>query len=180
MRTVSLLAVFLAFVSSPLVSQITTPVATPPLRLSPVHIVQSPGSQGCPVQLTAAHSREPGVVKVSPGSTPPGQGYSLTFRPTNSRGIRQAEVTFHGLAGAQVVPVKDHPAADATEDFTVSPSAGSNRLFQSVVYAHKLTGVQWIEIDELTFADGTHWQKSADSYCRVAPNGFMAVTSAKN
>jgi hypothetical protein len=155
-------------------AQAPSTTVLPPVILKAVPALEPPGNKNCPVALSARHSRDSGVVQVSPGSEPHRQGYSIGFKPLGPRSVEQARITLHGMSGAHVVPVKDHPA-DATESFTVSPSAGPNHLFQSVVYLDKLTGVQWIEINELTFADGTAWHESANSFCRVTPNGFMLV-----
>lgn len=175
MRTVPLFASLI--LGSSLLAQSPVPKMT--VEPDQVIVLQPNGSRNCPVQLSARHARDTGMVRVSPRSAPPGQGYSVTFRPLNWRSVEQATVTLHGLAGAQVVPVRDHPSGDATETFTVSPSTEPDHLWHSVVYVHKLTGVQWIELDELTFTDGTKWHRTADSFCRVAPNGFMLVTAAQ-
>lgn len=178
MRTVALFAA-LALSSAGIAQTPTPPKVTfvpgPNIVLRADALVQQDGSLNCPVQLSARHSRGTGMVEVSPRSEPHRQGYSIDFKPLGWRSVEEAKVTLHGMSGAQVVPVKGHAKSDATETVTVSPSTQPNHLFQSVVYLHKLTGVQWIEINELTFADGTTWHESADSICRVVPNGFMLV-----
>ena len=91
----------------------------------------------------------------------------------------QADITLHGISGSHLVPAGERSSADATENFSVSPSSGPNHLFNTVVYLQKLTGVDWVELNEITFADGTKWHASATSTCRVAPNGFQLVASGK-
>ena len=81
----------------------------------------------------------------------------------------------HELSGAQVTPAFQHEASESSESFSISPSVGANDRFSSVVYTEKLTGVTWVELKELTYANGTVWHDSANATCRVAPNGYMLV-----
>jgi hypothetical protein len=106
-------------------------------------------------------------------------GYTLTFTPLTAHSIVQAKLTLHGLDGAQIVPAKNLSTSNATEDLTVAPSATDSHRFESIVYAQKLTGVQWIELDDITYADGTHWQKSANSVCLVVPSGLRLVSAER-
>ena len=146
---------------------------------SPAVVLQAPPSQGCPVSFEARRANSGALINVSPSEKHRGQGYLLSFLPQGGQGIAQARITLHGLSGAGVIPAGEKAGADATKSFNVSPSAGANRYFHSMVYTGRLTGVQWVELNEITYADGTEWQESADATCRVAPNGFMLVASCK-
>jgi hypothetical protein len=115
--------------------------------------------------------------QVRRSSPHPELGYSITFTPANARSITQARLTLHGISGAHLLPAETAGSSSATEEFTVAPAENSGPRFESIVYARKLTGVQLIELDELTFADGTRWQKSSNSVCLVAPNGLMLVAA---
>ena len=150
-------------------------------------VLQAPQSQDCPVGLSARHANQGAVVNVSPRSSPQEQGYHVTFAPLQDHGIAQAKITLHGMSGAQLLPVGSHGDAglkpdtpkDITESFTVAPAAGAKHLFHSTVYTEKLTAVQWIELNEVKYTDGTTWHESVGSVCRVAPNGFMLVADGK-
>jgi hypothetical protein len=143
---------------------------------SNVVIITSPTSQNCPVGLAARHSSQGAVRQIGQHPIHSQIGYTVTFTPANLRSITQAQLTFHGISGAHIIPAGSDNSGNATEDLTVAPTAADHR-FESVVYAQKLTGVQWIELDDLTFADGTHWHKSPTSACIAAPNGFMLVNA---
>ena len=172
MRTVSLLTLF-GFTA--ILSAQTTPTKAT--------VVLQPAAQSCPVGFTARHAEAGTMVQVRPGSKAPQPGYRLTFTPAVSRSLTQAKVTLHGISGAHVISAgaKDNndSAGEAAESFTVAPSSGANHLFHATVYAEKLTGVQWVELNEVTYADGSQWHESAGSLCRVAPNGFMLVAAAR-
>lgn len=146
---------------------------------SQVVLVAPPTSADCPVALSARWTAVGAVKQAGKGTPSSVPGYTIIFAPQNAHSITQAKLTLHGLNGAQVMPAKSAVSSNATEDFTVAPSATDNHRFETVVYAQKLTGVQWIEIDDLTFADGTHWQKSATSTCLVVPSGLRLINGVR-
>ncbi len=138
-----------------------------------------PGSRNCPVSLTANHLPNTGVAEISKGPHPKGQPLYLAFRPGSNQGITAADLVLHGMAGSRLLHAGATSGADVTESFTVTPSAALDHLYNSVVYARKLTGVSYVELRSLTFADGTVWHASAASTCRVAPNGFQLFASGR-
>ena len=131
---------------------------------------------GCPVGLEARHAQDGGLISVSPSTRHPEQTYRILFTPPGGKAISEAKITLQGLAGGQVLPAGASSKADATESFHVSPAMGAKHLFHSIVSTEKLTGVQWVELNELTYSDGTKWHESDTATCRVAPNGFMLVS----
>lgn len=164
-QTISSLAAFL--LTSPLLAQ------------APVVAFTTPSSQGCPVTLDARHAQNGALITTQNNEGSREQAYRLTFLPQDARSIVQAQVRLHGLGGPGVLPARSPGEGTATEDFTLAPSHDASRRFVSVLYAHKLTGVQWIELQSLRYADGTTWRSSASSVCRVAPDGFMLVSAAR-
>ena len=159
-----------------------------PTRISPSNIVILPASatEGCPVGFAAQHANQGALISVRPGTTPPRQSYNLSFTPRGNHPITQARVTLHGLSGGQFLPAGETASqtasqaasqtrGDATEDFTLAPRATSNDRFYSTVFVHKLTGVQWIELNEVTYADGTRWRESSTALCHITPNGMLRV-----
>lgn len=140
--------------------------------------LQSNG-QGCPVGFQARRSPDGGLVSVAHSPKHHQQSYQLSFSPGPGHFIAQARITFHGLAGGRVIPAGYTTPGDATESFNISPSPDARHLFQSTIYTEKLTGVQWVELNELTYADGTKWQETGTASCRVAPNGFMLVAGTR-
>jgi hypothetical protein len=37
------------------------------------------------------------------------------------------------------------------------------------------TGVEWVQLDRITYADGSSWHRQQSDVCKVEPNGFMLV-----
>lgn len=165
MRRFSSLAVLA--LSSGLWAQKTTSLTVQPQLLADAN---------CPVGLTARHASVGAVRQVKGAPKPVYRGFELSFRPRDGRAIAGARVTLFGMSGAHVIPAGEQLKAQRSESFTISPEAEGKKLFQSVVYAEKLTAVQWVQLDELTYADGTAWHPLADAPCRITPNGFMLVS----
>lgn len=135
--------------------------------------------RNCPVELAARRAPEGGLMQTRPEDGRPHLRLHLSFKAANPQGIAQADLVVHGMAGTQVMPAGGGSARHAQETFHISPSAGADHRFTSTVYLQRLTGVDYVELTEITFADGTQWHSSAASACRVAPNGFKLVASSK-
>jgi hypothetical protein len=144
-------------------------------------VLEASHAEGCPVGFSARHANQGATVKVSPQEKSRRQGYELNFVPDGQHGIAEARVTLHGLSGARVIPAGETAPAgsEASETFHLSPASGGNHLFRSTVYTEKLTGVLWVELNELTYADGTTWHESERGSCRITPNGFLLVNGGR-
>ena len=143
-------------------------------------VLQAANPAGCPVGFGARHAGQGGLVNVGPASARHReQGYRITFAPGQGRPIAQARITLRGVSGPHVMAAGEAPAsgADAAQSFNVVPSSGSKGLLHSTVFTDKLTGVQWVELNDLTYADGTSWHATAATPCRIAPDGYMLVTA---
>lgn len=159
----------LFLIASALPAQTTPATAT---------VLTSPSSNNCPVGIAAQHTPQGTVMQVSPSAKPHQLGYNISLSAFDGRLIRQAKVTLRGIVGAHVLPASSaHYYTNVTETFTITPGTSPKPKFQSVVYAEKLTGVRWIEVDEVTYADGTQWRQTSGSICRVAPNAFLLVNA---
>lgn len=146
--------------------------------------ISGAASAGCPVAFTARRYPGGGLVQARSGDPGRSLGYSIHLGadPLKPRPITQARITLHGLSGAQVLLAGSDPhhvaaPGAASEEFSISPAAERGHNFQSTVYTRTLTGVQSVELNELTFADGTHWREAADTPCRISPNGFLLVAA---
>ena len=137
------------------------------------------GSGDCPIGVNATRNPGGGLVQTKPSAPVRGQALQLSFTPIQHEGIVQVELDVHGMTGAHVIPAGQHSVAEATEAFTVSPAAGEDHHFTSVIYMRKLTGIDFVEIHDVTYGNGTHWHSSPTSTCRVAPNGFRLVASGR-
>lgn len=148
--------------------------------LNQTTVVLSSFSANCPVGFSA--NRLPGLKEQRVGlhgnpnrAAMGGIGLRLTFSPDTEDAITEAKVVLHGMAGAHVIPAAASLDAGASEPFSVRPFRVDNRLFHSTIYTHRLTGIQWIQLKQLSYADGTVWHESAEAPCDVPVNGFLLV-----
>lgn len=141
-------------------------------------VLQAPSLQNCPVGIMAQRTPQGAVQQVSRASDHPLLGYNISLRSFDAQLVAKAQVTLSGLAGARVLPAASFGTkADTSESFTITPGTSPKAAFESIVYTKKLTGVLWIEVNQVTYADGTEWHQTKGSVCRVAPNGFLPVNA---
>lgn len=158
-------------------AQNTSPEATDRLKARQALAVAIANTKehSCPVELSAKRSPDSGLIQTSPAGVRRGQDLRLSFTPANAHGIAHAEFTVYGTSGAQVSPAGARSARHATEIFDVAPTSGEHHRFSTVVYLKRLTWVDYIHVNSLTFADGSEWHSSAASTCQVTPDGFRLV-----
>jgi hypothetical protein len=135
--------------------------------------------ESCPVSLRAQPGTAPGMVIVGGGKTTASQ--KLNLRVTNfinRRAITSAQITVHGLtAHGRISPAsfRDSEADTVSKQvdltLTVAPgaSASTDMLFKG------FTSVRWIDLDSITYADGSMWHSSPQRKCQVVPDRFMLV-----
>jgi len=139
----------------------------------------------CPVQMRAQHGGGGAMVKVrpsdpeAPANQMPSQRIRLTLSKANSAAITAATVTVHGFTGkARVIPVEsltqDSSDGAKTIDVAFSPDAAGQAA--SDFRAPGFTAVTRIDLESVTYADGTTW-KSDGRVCSVVPDGLMPVSA---
>ncbi len=176
MRLVSVFALFA--LTTPVFAQLPTAPAVSAPQSASVTIVPPDGA-GCPVFFSASRLPNGGMLEAGPAAPTRRQALYMTFSPTASHPIVQAEITLHGIAGHHVIPAGQNDVTDVTEALSVTLSRDTRHRFNSVVYPHKLTGVLLVELNSLTYADGTRWHASSQAPCRVTPNGFQLVAASR-
>jgi hypothetical protein len=159
-----------------LTALLLTPAILPAQSIITRPVTSTPG---CPVGIIAQHSPL-GAVEQVRSSADHQLAYNITLRALDTRLITQARITLLGLSGPQVLLIaqNNNSSPNATETFTLTPGATAKPSFDTVVYAHKLTGVRFIQLDDVTYADGTQWHQTSGHSCRVAPNNLLLVNSA--
>jgi hypothetical protein len=143
-----------------------------------VIVLSSQPADNCPIGIAVGHTSGATFEQVSPTTPHSTLAYNISLSAFDGRLIRQADVTLHGIIGAHFMPTTPNNTPDATETFTLTQGATPKPSFQSVVYTQKLTGVQWIQVDAVTYADGTQWHQSPGFVCRVTPNPFLPINAA--
>jgi hypothetical protein len=142
---------------------------------------QSPSykqAETCPVDFAANVSGRAIARSVSDAGKGGGQLLEINFHPLRSADIVGATIAVHGMAsGKRLLPVKDGAEESDVQIFQLSKSSGERRLFQSEVWVTKVAAVEWSEITELRYADGSVWQALKDSPCRARPSLLKLVNA---
>lgn len=136
----------------------------------------------CPIGFRAQLSTGPGMVIVDSGTHAPiSQQLHLSFQNPNQLGITSMRVTVHGLTPkGQVVPAvttaSDAPGTvdtPATLNLPIAPRSDNSTQLS----VRGITSVRSLDLDEVTYTDGTVWHASAAHACHIEPNRLMLVAS---
>jgi hypothetical protein len=100
----------------------------------------------------------------------------LTFGQRDTPKIVSASVTVHGLSSSRRFLLVDQGSDEnATETFELGPGHGATELTHTAVWVRKMLFVNWAEVTELRYADGSTWNASSDSQCRVVPSKLRLI-----
>ena len=182
MRTSMILPLLLSL-AMPLAAQSPVPNARSQYRFPPDRMA-------CPVDLRA--DRRASVVsrEVDGKAIPTGQGLVLHFRAfsgaasttpegtavTPHRNITSADIVVHGQSAAVIAQPLTIPkrSTELTETFHLSGSA-TDPLLEKSLWTSRIHGITWIELTRVDFSDGSSWQRTISSECRIEPSLFVLV-----
>ena len=138
-------------------------------------------SLGCPVGMQAQQRGSSQLVAVHNGNRAqlPGQRIWLTLRGAHSPHIITARVKVHGLTPkGRVLQSKagDSLASDISRTMTVSFGEESNGGVTGELWLPGFTSITAIELEEITYGDGTVWSVGDPRECRVSPDLFMLIS----
>lgn len=175
MKSAALVLFALLFASAPLAAQTASqqPSQTTVLRLPP--------NIGCPVSLRAQHRAASQALlqiqKYLPGGV--GQLLHITLINSDSRQIVAANVRVHGLSGnARITQTMSDPKdAERTQFDQLTFSSGAGQQVSSDLWAYGMTAVLSIDLDSVTFADGSTRIFSPPAACRVTPDPKMLIAN---
>jgi hypothetical protein len=156
----------------------TTTNATVPGSSNATFSVNPPAGIGCPVRLRAQHRADGGLVNVDKGR-PQGIAQALHLMLTNpdSRRMIAARVSVRGLSGRGHVTKglsgPDH--TDVTRTLDVQLAQGPGQEVSGDLRVPGMTAVLSIDLNSVTFADGSTRSFAERGTCRVAPDPFMLI-----
>jgi hypothetical protein len=148
---------------------------------SMIVLAGAPDSAGCPVGFSAERRSTTEVRYAKDGKQLRGQGLELKFdSPTEPKKILKANVTVRGVTGAaRVMPTGSDSADDVAEIFQLGVAAGEDSLRHSSIWTQRVATVRWVDLTEVSYADGSAWHASQGVRCRVEPSKFLLVAGAK-
>jgi len=142
-------------------------------------VLQPPATaQGCPVSLRAQHGAGGGMLRADKRPTK-GIGQWLHLTLTNPEGpkIVWARVRVHGLSGVgrTTETTSDTIKPDSARTLVVRFSPDSGNSVTGDLWVPSMTAVLTIDLNSVSFADGTTRNFMAHEGCRVAPDLKMLI-----
>jgi hypothetical protein len=145
-------------------------------------IVPKPGtSVGCPIGFDAQVN-----ARAIAGTAEEDKKYGdaplleLTFGQRGTLKILNATVAVHGLSSShRFLPVDKDSIEDTTENFELGQEHGTTALVDTAVWVKKLLFVNWAEVTELKYVDGSTWHPSSDSQCRAVPSKLRLIDAVE-
>jgi hypothetical protein len=175
MKRAAVLSLALLFVSIPLTAQNASPHPAGTI------IVLPPVTDGCPVALHARQLAWGGTLAARNGrSSGIGQWLHLTLTSPDSKPITGATVTVRGLTPkgrvTRTVANKDEPDR-AVKTLSLTFSDGAGKTASSDLWIPGMTAAQAIDLNSVTYADGSTWKLPGNATCRIAPDPLMLIAA---
>jgi hypothetical protein len=139
---------------------------------------------GCPVSMQAQHRSNPSLMNARDAAHEPlAQRIHLTVSSaTYSSGILSIKVTVRGTtAKARALLVSTFGANPSDAAMTFDLRANQANADQASAVASDLllrgfTSVQTVDLESVTYADGSSWVASATRSCSIEPDNLMLVS----
>ena len=141
-----------------------------------------PGSQGCPVDLTAQQRSAGELIATGSAAAAPDnaarQGVHFVLRNEGDREIVSLSGTLHGLSPRlRMLPAAPQPKEDVTQAFHLRRKIAEGGSGDSELWMDQVSTIRWIDLESITYADGSVWRPSAQSRCRAVPDPLVLVSS---
>jgi len=146
----------------------------------------------CPVGLQAEHAlffaerkaisgHEVGPESGSAAASVPRQRIHLTLKNLLSQEIVSAELTAHGLSyQSRLVNLSDaSPAPNLDKTVSLVLQLRANSDASSDLSLSRFAAVTAIDLDAVTYADGSTWHASSPGACRVSPSLLMRADAGR-
>jgi hypothetical protein len=155
----------------------TTPKKDSPVQATVIQV--APPVSSCPVSLQAQQT--PGGDRVLVDGLPPtgiAQKLHLIVNASDSKRIVAANVTVHGYTNkSRAMPaMANQDTGDGAKTLNVSFPTGPKREIAADLAVPGLTAVTAIDLNSVTFADGSTWKLATGRVCRSWIDSVMPVS----
>jgi hypothetical protein len=165
----------IVFVSATVFAQ--SPDRGAPVRPSTLTLQAAPASGGCPISMSAQHRSNPSLMSARDATPQPlAQRIHLTANgESDSSGILSIKVTVRGTTPkARMLPTSQAGPPDAAMTFDLR--ADRVNAVASDLLLRGFTSVQAIDLESVTYADGSNWVASAARSCSITPDNLMLIS----
>ena len=147
-----------------------------------VVVVSSPQNMTCPITMRAEYGMDGGLKAVKDGALHRGPGQQLQLTLDNSKltAISAIRITVHGWSGTgRTLPaIKANSSyATASRTLDLALSIGANETADTDVWVSGLTAVDSIDLESVSYSDGSSWKSSDSQACRIMPDPMMLISS---
>jgi len=185
MKRATVLSFALLFVSSLGIILVSNSLAAQNAGSQPAQALlhAPPANTACPVSIRAQQASDGDMLAVdhSRPSHPKGiaQRLHLTLTYPDSRRITRATVTIHGLTPRSRVTrtFTTHDDSDAARTVDVTFPGGPRNAVSAYLWVPGLSAVSTIDLNAVTFADGSTWKLSSGGMCHAQVDGLMLISN---
>jgi hypothetical protein len=144
----------------------------------------SENTSGCPIGIQARHAMQTPVSmnaddKNGPGSkvAPQFQRLQLTLSNPSSRDIVSAEFTAHGFSNKPRAMDAGSNAPDLAKTMEIALGVKGKGHASHDLSLNHFTAVTSIDLNSVTYADGTTWRAPSPGACSITPSLVMLVAA---
>jgi hypothetical protein len=133
--------------------------------------------EGCPVGLLVDRRSDFGMrLARDLHENGPAQGLHIRLVHLVTPRIESAEITVYGVTSrAGIVPVGDAATNEISKTFVLHPGEAGKGVQEATVWMHEVGALTRVELNSLTYADGSVWHESEGSRCLAVPSLFLLV-----
>lgn len=172
----------IAVVLASFLTTLTLAAQNPSQSKSTIVILPTQTIPACPVDMQARQGLWDHTLRVREGEQetiihPFGQRFFLTLKDPHSARIVSATLRVHGTTGRSRMvqtAASNNTSANAMKILTV-PFTADDGADRADVHVPGFTSVSSVELQEVTYANGSTWKMSSSSFCRVAPDPMMLI-----
>ena len=134
----------------------------------------------CPVGLQVDHGPSTQMREVAGGrQTVLEQRIHLTMTNLHLQKIVSAQLTAHGFSQKPRVMEVSNPVADMAKQIQLALEIRGKSEASSDLTLSQFAAVTSVEVNAVTYADGSSWQEPSPGACSVAPSGLMRVSAGR-
>jgi hypothetical protein len=100
----------------------------------------------------------------------------LSFKRRDAQKILSANVIVHGLYSSnRYLPVNKPSDENRTQAFQLDRNHAASGLTAAEVRVNQMLFVNWVEVTELKYSDGSAWHASSEGQCRAVPSKLLLI-----
>jgi hypothetical protein len=134
-------------------------------------------ARGCPVSMHAQHLADGGLLRTSGPAKGVGQSLHISLADNHTRQVVAATITIHGYSdkGRITQAASGDVGADLARTVVVPFAAASTETTSGDIWVSGMTAVENIDLDSVTYTDGSVWKIASQPACEVALDPLMLI-----